>query len=409
MRYYAPTVIKSDGSEPGNGEVAGEFVEKSQLPALPSNFPVKLNQGQMILVEERLKKIDFRIMSSMDVAMLGSEVDKKFHTTLDGFLAKIDEVDNTNLFRLLRKLSDGVERENLEAFADQILNDEPDMLDKLLSLGSKKALSKSVDNTKERLKKLMSDKTKTLMDLVEDMSNDVDIEQGKLQTLLENMVNLKDAYRDRFNDFIIVVTFVWMFFEQSKIKTGEFERTLGANDLIGSQVLGEMKSKLRTLESRALALEKALTRIAADQLLIAQLEEAGIETFLDVVTTIPGRIGEVKSTLLALHAALITRGVQGISEQSKQFGHKLNRVRAKVTEEVVTTAANAAGDNRLAEARSLRDIAAEIRKLAGIKNTAIENNLEKLKETRTILREVQQELVELGKGTLLNQDSKVVS
>ncbi|MDN5750920.1 MAG: HAD family hydrolase, partial [Pseudonocardia sp.] len=51
----------------------------------------------------------------------------------------------------------------------------------------------------------------------------------------------------------------------------------------------ELQDKLRLLESRALALEGTYTRLPADQMVIQQIEQAGVATLQETATTVASR------------------------------------------------------------------------------------------------------------------------
>ncbi|MGT2467579.1 hypothetical protein ACVOMV_25975 (plasmid) [Mesorhizobium atlanticum] len=69
----------------------------------------------------------------------------------------------------------------------------------------------------------------------------------------------------------------------------------------------ELRDKLRLLESRALALEGTYTRLPADQMVIQQIEQAGITTLQETATTVAARFASIKMTLLSIHGAFAVK------------------------------------------------------------------------------------------------------
>jgi hypothetical protein len=64
--------------------------------------------------------------------------------------------------------------------------------------------------------------------------------------------------------------------------------------------------------------------------------------------------------------------------------------------DVVTKAANAPGDNRLADANGLKKIVQETRELVQIVDRAAESNRQKFEAARGITQQARQELLALG-------------
>eukprot|EP01034_Spumella_vulgaris_P041182 gene41182-50977_t len=68
--------------------------------------------------------------------------------------------------------------------------------------------------------------------------------------------------------------------------------------------------------------------------------------------------------------ALVTQSVQQLADQGAALDQNLAGVRSALMKDVVTKAANAPGDNRLAQAQQLQAIVADTAQLAGVKHGA---------------------------------------
>ena len=101
-------------------------------------------------------------------------------------------------------------------------------------------------------------------------------------------------------------------------------------------------------------------------------------------------------TLLTIHGALVTQGVQRLAEQGAALDANLLAARSALMKDVVGKAANAPGDNRLAEANGLKKIVADTRELVQIVDRAVEANKQKFEAARSITQQARQELAELG-------------
>lgn len=364
--------------------------------ALSQTFPVALSAEQTSIVVQNLGAADFVMMPLREVATLGNEAEVALHRTLDGFLSKIDQFENPKLFKLVAELKEKVDQQELPALADRILNGKPGAWDRFKGVFSKKALAKAMDQVWEETKRLASGKTKTLVDLVNTMDRELRTEQSKLENEIRNMEQLKDAYRDRYSDFVVTVAFMSAFLEKAKQQVQVFEQSMDQNNPVQKVEYDELRDKLQALESRALALEGTLSRIPADQLVIRQLQNAGITTLQETTTTAASRFASIKMTLLTIHGALVTKSVQQLADQGAALDANLAAVRGTLMRDVVTKAANAPGDNRLAQAEQLRGIVSETTALVGIIEQARTSNAQKFEQARNTFAQARQEMLALG-------------
>lgn len=364
--------------------------------ALPANFPVVLSPEQLSMVIQDLSKISFVAMPRSGVATLCEEAYVNLHRTLDGFLGRIDSFENPRLFKLMGELKEKIDQQELPALADRILNGQPNVWDRFKGIFSKKALAKAMDGVWEETRRLAAGKTKTLVDLTNSMERELKTEQTKLEIEIKSMEQLKDAYRERYSDFIVAVAFTMAFLEKARGEVQAFEEALDPNDMLKKADLDDLKDKFQGLESRALALEGTLTRLPADQLVIRQLQNAGITTLQETSTTASSRFASIKMTLITINGAMVTKGVQRLEEQGAAFDANLMAVRGQLMRDVITTSANAPGNNRLAEAEQIRKIVTETAELDGIVTRARADNQPKFAQVRQILSESRKEMLALG-------------
>lgn len=160
--------------------------------------------------------------------------------------------------------------------------------------------------------------------------------------------------------------------------------------------LDEARHKLQALQSRALALEGTLSRLPSDQLVIRQLQNAGLATWQETTTTAAARFASIKMTLLTLHGALMTQGVQRLASQGKALDDNLSAVRSQLMRDVVSSSANLPGDNRLAQAQQLQAIVAESHALQNIVLQARQANTLKFEQARQLMAQAQQDMLALG-------------
>ncbi|MCA9356611.1 hypothetical protein H6784_04585 [Candidatus Nomurabacteria bacterium] len=373
-------------------------------PVVVSNLPCAVNSEQLALVNKYLSEVDFMTLPTREIATLGNDAEIALHRTLDGFLSKIDQFESPWLFQLMVELKEVVDKQHLPELADRILNDKPGMLDRFKGIFSRKALTKAMDEAWEETKRLASGKTKTLADLVTTMDRELKTEQQKLCMEIRSMEELKDAYRNRFGDFVVATAFTSVFFGRAKEQVMLFEQSMDPNNPVQNAELQELHDKLQALESRALALEGTLTSLPADQLVIRQLQNAGISTLQETTATASARFASIKMTLLTLHGALVAKGVQRLAAQGAALDANLLAVRGQLMKDVVTTSANAPGDNRLAQAKQLCDIVTETAELVSIVEQARVSNQQKFAQARQLFEGSRQQMLMLGKQIRPDQE-----
>jgi hypothetical protein len=368
----------------------------SMALSLPASFPVVLTAAQQQVVAQNLASTDFASVTTRDIVTLGSDTEVALHRTLDGFLAKIDQGSDPKIFKLIASLKDAVAKEDLPALAQRIINPQPTLLNKLTGLFNKNALAKALADAWEETRRLAMGKTKTLVDVVQKMDGELRIEQQKLEGEIQSLEQLKDAYRERYGDFVVVVVFLSSFLAQAKDLVALQEQQAQPNNPQSAAHITELKDKLQALESRTLALEGTLTRLPTDQLVIRQLQNAAISTLQETTTTAASRFASIKMTLLTIHGALMTQSVQQLAAQGATLDANLIGVRSVLMKEVVGKAANAPGDNRLAQAQQLQGIVADTAQLVQLVENARADNQRKFGEARELFAKARQDMLTLG-------------
>ena len=368
---------------------------------LPDTFPVNLEASQLTQLLAEVQAIDFLAMPALDIETLRDGSEQALGTLLNTALDQVSQAENPNLFTLVRKLSDGVNKAKLPELADKILNAKPSMLEKGVALlFGKKTRDDAAQKAWEEVKRLAQGRTRTLKDLMDGMESEVSSAQKKVREELVAMGQLRGSLRDMFGSAATDAAFVALLLEKARVQVEEYAGHVQPSDLIGQANLRDQKAKLQALESRALALEGGLTRISADQVTIQQIEDAGFKENQEVSTTFVTRFNSIKMTLVNLHHALGVQGLQLIADQGRELDAALIAVNRKVSTEVVTHAANAAGDNRLHQAEQIRSIADGAHEMLGIVEAAEENNKRKFAECRQSLQGSRQILLGVGQKVL---------
>ncbi len=384
----------------------GQATPTIKLSAAPTgNLPAARNKPKIVLspedqatVDQSLTTADIAALSLPDIATFASEPEKNLGNILDGFLERIDVFDNPPLFALVTKLGDKVEEQKLGEVADKILNSKPTFWQQVqLVFSSKKARRALLDKIWGKTQELARNRTTTLKTVVDDLERELQTEQAKQFAEIAVMNQLKGSYKEVFREFAVATVFADAFVQKAEAQVATFEKSMDPNSQEQRTELEELKNKLQALQSRALALEGTYTRLPADQLVIRQLEQAGISTLQETTTTAMQRFNSIKMTLVTLNSGLVTQNLQRIAESGKVLDEQLDTVRGMITKQVVTSAANAPGENRVAQANQIKQIVSETEALVGIVEHGRASNKKNFDIARKSLADSRQNMLRIAK------------
>ncbi len=366
---------------------------------LLATVPVTLSAEQARLVIERVRPLDITKIPQMQIAQMGSDADRALGAVLDGFLSKVDRGNDPALFTLFGKVGKAVDDAKLNELADKILDGKGSWTDRALGMFTRKSPLELLQKAHEEVTAMLKEKTGTLKDVVDKTANELGPKLAGLQAEMENLEQLKRAYGERIVDFTLATALTRVFVEMSRPVVARAEAELAAtqNPTPEAQMfVEELRSRLETAENVALNREATLTRLPADQEVIRQIQQAGISTYIETLVTAGARFNSIKMTLLKLHGANIVRGVQALNAQGAALDKNLGTVSRKLTKQIATTSANAAGDNRVAQAQQIQLIVTECAELKTIAADGRKNNAAKFAQVRGMLADSRKELVALG-------------
>lgn len=365
-----------------------------QMPQGMSQNLVAPDQEQGILAQ--VNSLSIHSLSMMQVSALASDPEVALHRSLGAFLDRIDKSESPQIFRLVSELNTAIKAEDLDGLADKILNGKPSFMDRLLGMFSAKRLTASKNAAFESLQTLVAGKSRKLSTVIDKMEKEVEIEKQKALEEARTLERLKDNYRARFGEFVLATVFLSTMLAKARQELAVIEQGTAKGTYTGQMTLQEAQDKVQALESRALAVEGVMTKLPAEQLVIRQVQTATIQTVQEVSTTTASRFASIKMTLLTLYGAMSVQNLQRTAQQGADLDANLNIVRNKLVTSVATTAANAAGNNRLAQAQQLQEVTKNIRELVAITDKARVDNQAKFDQARSMLSDARNELTTLG-------------
>lgn len=386
-----PTKI---GVSTGSGMVPLQQVTQFDITLAGNAGQIKLLPEQISVAEDMLSRLNFSDITSGDILMMGHSAELSLTDTLDGFLSGVERAKNPKLFALFDRLQKGVEDAKLPDLLAQIQSGSIGFKARVLSWMSKKAVVDATRSAYEATCDLVSGKTQDLMGVIKVLEKELGQALNELLSELQRFNQLKGMYRQHINDFAVVAVVAHKFLESARVEVEK--KRANVSCMLEQSKLQEMENKLQLLESRTLALEGVFSRLPADQLVIQQVEAAGVQTLQETATTATTRFSSIKTALIALHGALQVKGVQQLTAKQADLDRQLGQIRGTLMKEVVTTAANAPGDNRLQQANQLQELIVLTGEMQKLIETSRQENLNKFEIARGMFAKARGELTQLS-------------
>jgi len=358
---------------------------------------IVLRPEQLVEAQKGLATLDFAAMSSGDVLKIALDAEQALQRTLDGFLKRLDKNTAAAVFTLFGRLQQGVEDANLPEILDSLHSGEkPGFFSSLLGKFRGRRPDEVAGELLARIGELISGRTRTLADQMAKLEGELSGEMKKLFSELQTFQALKHNYQTHFSEFTISAAVARAFLDKARQYVAAEEGSSNAADPVAQARMMELKDKLRLLESRALALEGSYTRLPADQLVIQQIEQAGISTLQETATTVAARFASIKMTLLSIQGAFAVKSVQQIAGRQAQLDKQLTELRGRALKDVAVTAAQAPGENRLAQAHQIEQIIATTNEIHGLVAAARKTTEEQFEQARQKFAAARQELATLA-------------
>ena len=382
----------------GSIPTADSFKPTAPVGVVPlATGAIVLRPEQLLDAQKRIAQIDFATMPSGDVIRLGLDAEQALQRTLDGFLARLDKNSAAAVFALFGRLEKGVEDADLPEILDKVQNGEkPGLIGSLLGRLRGKRPDQLAEELLTAIGNLIAGRTKTLADEMTKLESALSMEMQKLFVELQALEALKRSYGTHFDDFTVAAGVARALLEKAQAYVAGEKAALYPADPVAQGRVLELTDKLRLLESRALALEGSYTRLPADQLVIQQIEQAGVATLQETATTVASRFASIKMTLLSIHGAFAVKSVQQIAGRQAKLDRQLTELRGRALKDVAVAAALAPGENRVAQAQQIESIIVTTKEIHGLVEAARKTTDEKFDIARQKFADARRELATLS-------------
>ena len=357
---------------------------------------IVLRPEQVPQAEQALAALDFAAVPSGDIIKIGLSAEQALQKTLDGFLTRLDKKTASKVFALFGRLEKGVDDAKLPEILEKIQKGEdPGFFAGLFAKLTGREPEEAFREFMQEVGDLISNRTQTLADEMGRLERELSKEMNTLFGELQVLETLKQSYGTHFASFTVDAAVARAFLGKARQYLTQQTAAADPADVSAQARLRELQDKLRLLESRALALEGTYTRLPADQMVIQQIEAAGIATLQETATTVSSRFASIKMTLLAIHGAFAVKSVQQIAERQARLDQQLIQLRGQATKDVAVAAAKAPGDNRIAQAQQIAAIITQTREIHELVETAKQETEAKFETARQMFEKSRAELAAL--------------
>ena len=337
------------------------------------------------LVAKLVKENSLRTSSGQNIVLFGAEYQKAIGARLDALLVEFTKGTSPVIFELFERLKGGVGEANLPELQAQIeASLKTTWFDKVLDTVHLSSPTKRLKKSSIRIGGLMTSKTKSLLDLTQEMEAQVQQEVTKLISDSSKMFHFANDYRASIADFAAAV-------EAGKILLTDAKNDVTANEANPDMTPEEKKGfvqKVDLFENRVVLLETVLAKIPAQLEMIRMGEGASLSTLGETANSALQEFNDIKFSLISLSMTHNTQTVQNLNQERRQLQDTLNKHSMVTLSNVAINAVTTQGNNRLTDANNLLAVAKDLNALSTKVLEETRKNKEKFEETRKKLLEV---------------------
>lgn len=383
-----------------------EFIKDNIQKSLEASLSLNQSYGAIAPTQEEIQHVsvlfkdrqlnNINVINYELVSNIGRAEFTNLNNKLKDFTSKMSVIKTPGLFTLIDELSKNVSDANLDSIWEKTVNAKPSVKARFLSLFSPSAIGNNLQTQYESVYKLLTERSKGLEVKLGD------IERKLLQQKHEQENNIKalhGSFEMYFNSFQDVrKQFVFTLYLEEYYKQ-EIENYKQANpnisDINISRRLGEFQSVLSDIENKRLVLHGALIKfpiiVKQNENLINVCKNILKEidnTLLNNFTSIRSNLMGLGISLNAQQALLGTNSAKLLDEQSSKLSMKINA-------ELSIKAEKFAGESRLREAETIKNLVHQIKDLNGNIAKAKEENQQNIIKATDILNETTIELKQI--------------
>jgi len=339
-------------------------------------------------VLELVKQHDLKKMSGHDIVLFGADRQAAFSKILDTILSEITKGSSPVIFELFDRINKGVDEAdlpNLEKSIEASLK--VGMIQRLLEALKLSSVAKRVQNASVEIDKLMTSKSRSIVELTSTMQNDIKTEVDKLIQDSARLTALAKEYRDNIGIFDIYVRAGKQILANGQEDLAKMQKDAEFDPLLKEECKN-FQQRLDLFHNQLVKLELILAKAPEELEAIRLGQGASYANIAEVSSSALSEMNDIKSALIRMATSHQNRTVQMMSTQRRSLRENLQQVGNNMLGEVAVSAAEAQGNNRLADAELLKKNAEQLKAISNKVLDATNANQLKFKQARLRLEEV---------------------
>lgn len=356
-----------------------------------------LGQDGRAAVDAAIRNLDPAELKLQEVILLGADAQDALGKHIDRLLGMISRKDAPMLYELFEELRGGLKKANLDELEKKVrAGQRPWKIITLLERVMPARAARRLKRMTTELRELITQKSKTLLDLVNGMETKAKDEVRRLVESLSMLDQLAQGYLDSVKGFGVATAAAYELLTvvqgHERMLVERANRTKDPQDIAAAR---NYSTLVEQLQNRALTLRTAYEQVPAELDIMTVAKGAASTTLAETANGIRQQFNDMKSALVKWHVLLSVQELQASDLQRREIVTQLRTHNVTVLDRVATTAATMQGDNRLQDAQLLLGIAQGLGNLRDKLSTISEDRKRKFEEAEKTLNEARSALQKL--------------
>lgn len=341
-------------------------------------------------IAQKAKQFDLSTVDEQAIVLYASDRQKEVGSALDGILAEITKEQSPVLFELFRQLKKGIEDTDLSAVEQKIRkSQETSIGGRLLQSIGLSSVAKRLEAANEEIGKLLTSKSKSLLDLTRDMETKLQAEVLRLISNSQQLNTLASTFRTNigtFGEYVEVGKVVLANAKQTlAVKQAQAATTNAPLDIEAAKLF---EQKVNLFETRLVTIETILQKAPAELEAIRLSQGASLATLGETANSALEEFNDIKSILIKLSVSHQIQSVQAINNERRALRDQLQSHGTNLLGQTAEAAARAQGENRVQDATKLLDFAKNLNTINAKVEAEKQQNQARFAQARASLMEV---------------------
>jgi hypothetical protein len=351
------------------------------------------------MVDAALERLPPESLQLQQVILLGTKSQEELSKHIDKLLKTVTRTEAPVLYELFMKLQEGLDEVNLDELEHTVQRAHaPGWLARTCEWMKITNPAKRMKKAADTMREMLTQKSETILDLVQGMETEARAEVQHLITNLAMLDELADGYLLSVRDFAVATAVAYELLARVRAHEQELvDEATRTNDPQAIAAARNYRNLVEQLQNRALTLRTVYEQVPAELEIMSTAKGAASTTLMETANGIHQQFNDLKSALVKWHVLLQVEELQASDERRREIVEQLRRHNVEVLERVATTAASMQGRNRFEDAQLLLGIAQglgalrdKLKLMRDERTTQFQNAERALSQARTIFSSLPQ-------------------